>query len=89
MSHKAINEVQTLVDSTKALMKTEEETNVRITKLMSDLDAAAQSILDQTEKAQKQIRGLAKRTRAMELAIKIVQAIKKKRMERTAAQVQR
>lgn len=89
MSHKAINEVQTLVDSTKALMKTEEETNVRITKLMSDLDAAAQSILDQTEKAQKQIRGLAKRTRAMELAIKIVQAIKKKRMERTEAQVQR
>lgn len=92
MSHKAINEVQTLVDSTKALMKTEEETNVRITKLMSDLDAAAQSILDQTEKARKQIRGLAKRTRAMELAIKIVQAIKKKRMERmerTEAQVQR
>lgn len=76
-------------------MKTEEETKVRITKLLSDLDAAAQSIPDQTEKARKQIRGLAKRTRAMDLAIKIVQAIKKKRMERmermerTEAQVQR
>lgn len=51
MSHKAINELQALVDSTEALMKTEEETNDRITKLMSELDAAAQSILDQTEKA--------------------------------------
>lgn len=88
MSHKAINELQALVDSTKALMKTEEETNIRITKLMSNLDAAAQSILDQTEKARKQIRGPAKRTRA----IKIVQAIKKKRMEwmeRTEAQIPR
>lgn len=46
MSHKAINELQALVDSTEALMKTEMETNDRITKLMSELDAAAQSILD-------------------------------------------
>lgn len=82
MTHKSINEVQALLDSTKALIKMEEEADVRIRKLMSEMDAATQSMQDQIEKARKQIRGLANKTRAMELAIKIVQYIKKKRTER-------
>lgn len=90
MTHKSINEVQALLDSTKALIKMEEEADVRIRKLMSEMDAATQSMQDQIEKTRKQIRGLANKTRAMELAIKIVQYIKKKRTERMGeAQVPR